>query len=220
MTNLPAPRIVLYGASGYAALWRDMVRRGFRGAPLAEVVAFIDDFAPQVVASVEGVPVISFAAWRRELAGLPVAVTIGDPGDRRRLAEQVAAAGGRFTSLDYSANLFSASIAIGEGCLLASTLYVGPFTTIGRHVHLNPMASVGHDCQIGDFVTVCASCTISGYVTVEDGVFLGAGSTIVNGTSKQRLIIGAGAFVGAGAVLTRSLPEGARVFGNPARDLL
>jgi len=40
---------------------------------------------------------------------------------------------------------------------------------------------------------------------------------IKQGTPDQPLVIGAGAIVGMGAVVTKSVPPGATVVGNPAR---
>jgi UDP-2-acetamido-3-amino-2,3-dideoxy-glucuronate N-acetyltransferase len=47
---------------------------------------------------------------------------------------------------------------------------------------------------------------------VEDGASIGSGATILGGVR-----IGAGALVGAGAVVTRDVPPGETVVGNPAR---
>lgn len=47
---------------------------------------------------------------------------------------------------------------------------------------------------------------------IKKGASLGANSTIVCGTTVGRY-----AFVGAGAVVTRDVPDHALVFGNPAR---
>lgn len=49
---------------------------------------------------------------------------------------------------------------------------------------------------------------------VEDGASIGSGCTILSG-----ITIGAGAMVGAGSVVTRDVPPGAVVAGNPARLL-
>jgi acetyltransferase-like isoleucine patch superfamily enzyme len=49
-------------------------------------------------------------------------------------------------------------------------------------------------------------------VVIEDDVWIGPQATILKGVR-----IGRGAFVEAGALVTRDVPPGARVKGNPAR---
>jgi acetyltransferase-like isoleucine patch superfamily enzyme len=49
-------------------------------------------------------------------------------------------------------------------------------------------------------------------VVIEDDVWIGPNATILKGVR-----VGAGAFVEAGALVTRDVPAGTRVLGNPAR---
>jgi acetyltransferase-like isoleucine patch superfamily enzyme len=49
-------------------------------------------------------------------------------------------------------------------------------------------------------------------VIIEDDVWIGPNATILKGTR-----IGTGAFIEAGSVVTRDVPSGARVLGNPAQ---
>jgi acetyltransferase-like isoleucine patch superfamily enzyme len=49
-------------------------------------------------------------------------------------------------------------------------------------------------------------------VVIEDDAWIGIGAIILKGVT-----IGAGARIGAGAVVTRDIPPGTTVFGNPAR---
>ncbi|SPT66473.1 acetyltransferase [Aeromonas salmonicida] len=51
-------------------------------------------------------------------------------------------------------------------------------------------------------------------MTIEDKVWIGGGAILLPGVT-----IGREAIVGAGAVVTRDVPAGARVVGNPARIL-
>ena len=68
-------------------------------------------------------------------------------------------------------------------------------------------------------MTVSPSCTVSGYVRIEEGVFVGTGATIVNGRPDKPLIVGAGAKIAAGAVVTKPVAPRTSVAGNPARTL-
>jgi acetyltransferase-like isoleucine patch superfamily enzyme len=90
---------------------------------------------------------------------------------------------------------------------------VQPGATIGTHVILNNRAGVGHDAAVGDFVHMTA-CHLGSGSCVEEGAFLGIGSVVT-----PRLRIGAGATVGAGAVVIGDVRPGATVVGNPAREM-
>lgn len=52
---------------------------------------------------------------------------------------------------------------------------------------------------------------------IEDHAYIGAGAIIKPGTSEHPTVIGRGAKIGMGSVVIQSVPEGAEVFGNPAR---
>ena len=208
-------RVVVYGASGQARSIADFVigRDGER------FVAYIDDFAePGLI--VDDCPVLSMAEYCASYLDADVMLGTGSPPGKRQMAARIDAAGGHFREggLDRNARLGRDS-SLGLGTYLGFGTYVGPGTAIGNHVSVMTNCSIGHDTAIGHFSTVCPSATVSGNVVLEDGVFVGAGAVVVNGARNRPLVIGANTMIAAGAVVTKSLPAGSRVVGNPARPI-
>jgi UDP-N-acetylglucosamine acyltransferase len=70
---------------------------------------------------------------------------------------------------------------------------------------------VAHDCRIGDKVVLANCATMGGHVEIGDFVQLGGLSAI-----HQFCKIGAHAFVGGGAIVTRDVPPYVMIAGNPA----
>jgi UDP-2-acetamido-3-amino-2,3-dideoxy-glucuronate N-acetyltransferase len=126
------------------------------------------------------------------------------------------------------------------GCSIGAGTRVGPFVEIQKNAH------VGARCKISSHSFICEGVTIEDEVFIGHGVMftngiyprattesgalqtdddwelmttrvrrrasIGSNATILAGTE-----IGEGAIVGAGAVVTKNIPEYAIVAGNPAR---
>jgi UDP-3-O-[3-hydroxymyristoyl] glucosamine N-acyltransferase LpxD len=86
---------------------------------------------------------------------------------------------------------------------------VGAFTKFDDHVHF------AHNCKTGEacFITACAQ--FSGRVTLGDRVWIGPNCSLMQGIS-----IGNDAVIGLGSVVTKDVPIGTKVAGNPATDIV
>jgi acetyltransferase-like isoleucine patch superfamily enzyme len=123
---------------------------------------------------------------------------------------------------------------------------VGDETKIGAFVEIQKNARVGRRCKISSHTFICEGVTIEDHVFVGHsvtfindryprattaagdlqteadwkveptrvcrGASIGSGATILS-----NVVIGEGAIVGAGSVVTKNVPAGAIVAGNPAR---
>jgi UDP-2-acetamido-3-amino-2,3-dideoxy-glucuronate N-acetyltransferase len=116
---------------------------------------------------------------------------------------------------------------IGRGCSLGQNVFVGRGVTIGNNVKIQNNVSVYTGVVIEDDVFLGPSCVLTNvtnprsqvnrhalYETthLRRGCTIGANATVVCGVTVGRY-----AFVGAGAVVTKDVPDYALIVGNPGR---
>lgn len=147
-------------------------------------------------------------------ASIPAIVGVGDNHDRRKEVDSLIAEGFTFAvAVHYSAAV-ACRVILRTGSVIMAQAAINTDTTIGRHVIINTGATVDHDCVIGDYAHIAPGCHLCGGVTVGEGALLGAGTTVIPGIK-----IGAWAVVGAGSTVIRDVLAGAKVAGNPCRDI-
>jgi serine O-acetyltransferase len=90
----------------------------------------------------------------------------------------------------------------------------------GLGIVVHPNVTIGHKVRIYNHVTIGSdACIGSPYrITIEDGVVIGTGAKII-AKREQSIRIGAGAKIGANAVVLGDVPAGATAVGVPARVL-
>jgi UDP-2-acetamido-3-amino-2,3-dideoxy-glucuronate N-acetyltransferase len=118
---------------------------------------------------------------------------------------------------------------VGERCVLGQNVNVDGGTLIGSNVKIQNNVSVYTGTVIEDDVFLGPSCVLTNvanprsqvnrhalYETtnLKRGCTIGANATVICGVTVGRY-----AFVGAGSVVTRDVPDYALVVGNPARQV-
>ncbi len=121
----------------------------------------------------------------------------------------------------------SAQASLGQNCNLGQNVFVASDVVIGSNVKIQNNVSIYTGTWIEDYVFLGPSCVLTNVTNprsevlrkslyektiIRRGATIGANATIVCGVK-----IGAYAFVAAGAVVTRDIPDYAMVKGNPAR---
>jgi UDP-2-acetamido-3-amino-2,3-dideoxy-glucuronate N-acetyltransferase len=122
-----------------------------------------------------------------------------------------------------------AGAVIGEGCVLGQNVFVGNRVVIGSNVRIQNNVSVYDNVTLEDDVFCGPSMVFTNVYNpraavsrkdeyrdtlVRRGATLGANCTVVCG-----VVIGQYAFVGAGAVVNRDVPDFALVVGVPGRQV-
>ncbi|RYF81331.1 MAG: acetyltransferase [Comamonadaceae bacterium] len=210
----------VYGASGCGRSIMPVARAQLArlGVP-AERLVFVDDGA--AAPRVNGQRVMGFDAFVREPAAARCAVlAIADGHVRERLAARCTAAGVQPWTVAAANVVCMDDVTLGEGAALSPFVTLTSNIRIGRHFHANLYSYVEHDCVIGDFVTFAPGVCCNGNVVIEDHAYIGAAAVIRQGRPGAPLVIGRGAVIGMGAVVTRSVAPGTTVVGNPARLLV
>jgi len=176
-----------------------------------EVVGLIDDHLPAGPSAL-GCQILG---GRAALASTPTdhfVVAVGHNGTRRELFQAALDAGLRPVSLVHPTAWLSPDAAVAAGAILFPGAIVSAGTRAGSGLIVNTQGSLDHDNRVGDFVNVSPGAHTGGRVTLEDEVFLGIGVSVL-----PDVVVGAGAMVGAGAVVVRDAPAGCTLVGVPAR---
>jgi UDP-2-acetamido-3-amino-2,3-dideoxy-glucuronate N-acetyltransferase len=117
---------------------------------------------------------------------------------------------------------------IGEQCNIGQNVVISPEVVLGRNVKVQNNVSIYTGVVCEDDVFLGPSMVFTNVINprsgvnrknqyaktiVKEGASIGANATIVCGHD-----IGRFAFIGAGAVVTKNVPDYALVIGNPARQ--
>lgn len=193
----------IYGAGGHGKVVLDAMQQAS-----LDCAGFIDDNS---LITNSGLKIITIADLENS-CDASIHLAIGHCETRENLANTLKFFD--FFSVVHPASVMARTSRLGDGSLLAALSILGPDVKIGRHCIVNHAAVVDHDCNVGDFVHIAPHVSIGGGVRIGKGVLIGSGAIILPG-----LEIADYAIVGAGAVVTKNIPAGIVVAGNPARVL-
>lgn len=143
----------------------------------------------------------------------------------------------RSGSVIYRGSLIGSSFTTGHGVLIRELCKIGDDVSIGSHSICEHSVTIGNGVRIHSGVFIPEHTVIEDFVWVgprvvftnskypnkldskqklqgaliENGAVIGANCTILPG-----VIIGSNSLIGAGSVVTKNVPSGAIVYGNPA----
>lgn len=131
-------------------------------------------------------------------------------GFKKKINEYFLSLGYQFETVIADSAFVSPFSKIETGAQILPMAIIQIGATVGSHSIINTGALVEHDCSVGTYNHIAPKATLCGQVETKDNVYIGAGSTVIQGIS-----IASGTVVGAGAILTQSVEENTIVY--PAR---
>ncbi|WP_443970306.1 serine O-acetyltransferase EpsC [Sphingobium sp. CR28] len=127
----------------------------------------------------------------------------------------------------FRARLYFLARAVNHFSRFLTAIDIHPGARIGKNFFIDHgFTVIGETAEIGDDVTIYQCVTLGGtdpangiagkrHPTISDGAILGSGSQVLG-----PIVVGARARIGANAVVTKDVPEGAVMIGIPARQTL
>lgn len=208
------------GAGGFGREVAPLVKRMVDELPFQtgyKVVFIVENSADKCIAGFEVLSPKMFVESEYDKKFFNVAIS--DSCVRERLALMLIEAGASPFTIKSSNSIQYQSSEVHDSAILCPFTCITADAIIGKFFHANLYSYVAHDCIIGDYVTFAPGVKCNGNVVIGNHVYVGAGAVIKPGSTKRPLTIGDGAVIGMGAVVTKSVPPGVTVFGNPARPL-
>ncbi len=169
---------------------------------------------------------------------------IGEP-PRGKKEGELSTAIGKDANIRSHSVIYAGSI-IGDRLETGHRVMIRENCAIGSDVSIGTGAVLERDCRIGNGVRMHSLAFIPEYSDIKDGAWIGPGVTLTNAPypksphAKEHLLgvtvgenakiganvtvlpgvtIGKDSLVGAGSVVTRDVPPGAVVAGNPAKKI-
>lgn len=205
-------KLLVIGAGGHSKVVIDAALRSGHWT----VVGLIDDAGDRAGQKVLGFPVLGPSKKLAELVQPRICaiVAVGSNGARLRLQGMVTALGIEVATIVHPSATVASSVAIGAGAVVMAGAVINADSVIGDGVIVNTGATVDHDCRLGDFCHVAPGATLCGGVSIGARALVGVGAAIVPG-----VVVGSDCVIGAGAAVLKSVSDGVRAVGVPAREI-
>tara|TARA_R110001592_G_scaffold214649_2_gene467617 strand:+ start:5564 stop:6214 length:651 start_codon:yes stop_codon:yes gene_type:complete len=209
-------KIAIFGKGGFGREVHMLIEQINQCELSWDFAGFFDDSKPKE-GSINGQPYLGGLAELNDLKEeLCLVIAIGNPATKKYILDRIINESITYPVLIHPSVLIGDRqfVSIGEGSIICAGSIITVNIEIGKHVILNLACTIGHDTVIRDFCAFMPHVSISGEVIVNKDVYVGTGASIIN-----QVEIGENTTVGAGSVVTKSLPNACVAVGIPAKPI-
>jgi sugar O-acyltransferase (sialic acid O-acetyltransferase NeuD family) len=212
VTSPGKKKLVIWGATGPALIVADILR--LRGE--FEIVGYLDNLAPQRKnTEFGGAKVLGGDEELDSLLAAGVRCMIfafQNNQARLRLGEMVKAKGFQLVTAIHPTASVASDVVMGAGTVVRAQSAIGPETRVGENCIIGYGAMVSHSCVLEDGVHLSSGVNLAGGTRIGRGTWIGLGATVIDPCH-----VGKNSLVGAGSVVTRSIPDEVVAYGVPAK---
>ena len=141
-------------------------------------------------------------------------VAIGQNDVRERISLEAIKHGKKPLSLVHQFSVVSSNAIVQEGVFIAANAIIAASAIIESGCIINHAAIIDHDCSVGEYSHIAPNATLGGGVSTGRRCLVGSGAIIL-----PNITVGDYAVIGAGSVVTKDVPKGVIMAGNPAREI-
>ncbi len=196
-------RLILVGAGGHGKVVADIAMKcGYTEILFADDRTLDTCMGFPVIGPVSGIP-----RWNDGKTDF--VISIGNNAARKKIAECYDV---NWVTLIHPSAQIGVGATIGKGTVVMACAAVNACASIGDHCIINTGAVVEHDNVLENYVHISPNAALGGTVFIGEETHIGIGATVINNVS-----VCANCTVGAGAVVTKNIPESGTYIGVPAR---
>lgn len=207
-------KIAIIGAGGFGREVKMLIDQINQQKKKYDIIGFFDD--KEYTENINGLPYLGKLSEIDNVDfPLSLVISIADPKTKKKIYNTL-----KNGNIDFP-NLIHPSVLIGEDDVelgIGNIICAGTIITVNIKIEdfviLNLSCTVGHDTTIKSYSSFMPSVNISGEVVIHEGVYVGTGAKIIN-----LLEIGEYTIVGAGAVVSKTLPAKCTAVGIPAKPI-
>ncbi|MGE8553818.1 MAG: acetyltransferase [Chryseobacterium jejuense] len=207
-------KIAIIGAGGFGREVKMLIDHINQKESQFELIGFFDDKEHNDY--INGVPYLGKVSNVNDIDyPLAIAIAIADPKIKKRIINNIDNSNIEFPNLIHPTVIIGDdNVKLGKGNIICASVIITVDIELEDFIILNLFCTVGHDTTIKSYSSFMPSVNVSGEVVINDGVYVGTGAKIIN-----LLEIGEHTIVGAGAVVSKSLPANCTAVGIPAKPI-